>query len=228
MSELPGTITPARPENPANPETSRQEGQYEITVPTWSDKLAGEVIRLLLEAYYEPQFSGRSHGFRRGRGCHSALSEVSETWTGTAWFIESDISDCFGSFDHEVMLSILAEKIHDNRFLRLIKQMLQAGYLEDWEWHATLSGSPQGGVVSPVLSNIYLDRFDQWIELRLLPKYNLGRRRRPSPDYKAVEYAIARAKRHREPGGTAQAQPQTSGSRSLIVVKPGGPPRAGR
>src|SRR5271170_6583977 len=96
-----------------------------LGMPTWSDKLLGEVVRLLLEAYYEPQFSGRSHGFRRGRGCHTALSEVSETWTGTAWFIESDISDCFGSFGHEVMLSILVEKILDNRFLRLIKQMLQ-------------------------------------------------------------------------------------------------------
>ena len=100
-----------------------------LGMPSWSDKLVGEVIRLLLEAYYEPQFPGRSHGFRRGRGCHTALSEVSETWTGTAWFIESDISDCFGGFDHEVILSILGEKILDNRFLRLIKQMLQAGYL---------------------------------------------------------------------------------------------------
>ena len=104
------------------------------------------MIRLLLEAYYEPQFSGRSHGFRPGRGCHTALTEMAITWTGTTWFIEGDISDCFGSLDHEVMISALAEKIHDNRFLRLIKQMLKAGYLEDWEWNATLSGAPQGGV----------------------------------------------------------------------------------
>ena len=109
-------------------------------MPPWSDKLVGEVIRLLLEAYYEPRFSDRSHGFRPGRGCHTALSEVADKWTGTTWFIEGDISDCFGSFDHQVMLSALAEKIRDNRFLRLIKQMLQAGYLEDWVWNATLSG----------------------------------------------------------------------------------------
>ena len=95
--------------------------QRPLGMPTWSDKLVGEVIRLLLEAYYEPQFSGRSHGFRPGRGCHTALREVADTWTGTTWFIEGDISDCFGSFDHEVMLSILAEKIHDNRFLRLMR-----------------------------------------------------------------------------------------------------------
>ena len=80
---------------------------------------------------------------------HRAERGGSDTWTGTTWFIEGDISDCFGSFDHQVMLSILAEKIHDNRFLRLMRNMLKAGYLEDWLWNATLSGVPQGGVVSP-------------------------------------------------------------------------------
>jgi retron-type reverse transcriptase len=91
-----------------------------LGLPTWSDKLVGEVIRLLLEAYYEPTFSDRSHGFRPGRGCHTALREVANTWTGTTWFVEGDISDCFGSLDHSIMIKILAEKIHDNRFLRLI------------------------------------------------------------------------------------------------------------
>src|SRR3984885_8441706 len=84
-------------------------------LPSRSDKLVGEVVRLLLEAYYEPQFSGRSHGFRKGRGCHTALREVQKTWTGTVWFIEGDISDCFGSIDHEILMTILAEKIRDNR-----------------------------------------------------------------------------------------------------------------
>ena len=120
-----------------------------LGLPSWSDKLVGEVIRLLLEAYYEPQFSDRSHGFRPNRGCHTALSEVSNRWTGTTWFIEGDISDCFGSLDHEILLSALAERIHDGRFLRLLRNMLQAGYLEDWVWNATLSGAPQGGVVTP-------------------------------------------------------------------------------
>ena len=116
-----------------------------LGLPSWSDKLVGEVVRILLEAYYEPRFSGRSHGFRPGRGCHTALTEVAKTWKGTTWFIEGDISDCFGSLDHQVMISVLAEHIHDNRFLRLIKGMLRAGYLEDWVWNATLSGAPQGG-----------------------------------------------------------------------------------
>src|SRR2546430_1180001 len=119
-----------------------------LGLPTWSDKLVGEVVRLLLEAYYDVQFSDRSHGFRPGRGCHTALEEVVRVWKGTRWFIEGDISACFGSLDHQVLVAILAEKIHDGRFLRLISQMLKAGYLEDWRWHATLSGAPQGGVAS--------------------------------------------------------------------------------
>jgi len=152
------------------------------------------VVRLLLEAYYEPRFSGRSHGFRPGRGCHTALTEVAETWTGTTWFIEGDISDCFGSLDHDVLLSILAEKIHDNRFLKLLRSMLQAGYLEEWEWNATLSGAPQGAVASPVLSNIYLDRMDKFAETVLIPEYTRGRRRAASPAYQKVQKAIARAR----------------------------------
>jgi group II intron reverse transcriptase/maturase len=154
-----------------------------LGLPTWSDKLVQEVIRLVFEAYYEPQFSDRSHGFRPGRGCHTALGEIYHQWHGTVWFIEGDISDCFGSIDHSIMVSILAEKIHDGRFLRLIGGLLRAGYLEDWRYHRTLSGAPQGGVVSPVLSNIFLDRLDTYIEQALLPAYNQGDRRIPFRPY---------------------------------------------
>jgi group II intron reverse transcriptase/maturase len=154
-----------------------------LGLPSWSDKLAGEVVRLLLEAYYEPQFSGRSHGFRKGLGCHTALREIQNTWTGTVWFIEGDISDCFGSFDHGILLGILAEKILDNRFLRLIRNMLKAGYLEEWQYHDTLSGVPQGGVVSPLLSNIYLDKLDKFVERELIPQYTRGRHRKLDRTY---------------------------------------------
>ena len=160
-----------------------REVQYEATVPTWTDKVLQEVIRLILEAYYEPRFSDRSHGFRPGRGCHTALLEIYHGWRGTTWFIEGDITDCFGSLDHSIMRSILAEQIHDNRFLRLIDGLMRAGYLEDWRYHRTLSGCPQGGTVSPVLSNIYLDRLDQYIEKTLLPAYNRGARRPPHRPY---------------------------------------------
>ena len=119
-----------------------------LGLPTWSDKLLQEGVRLILEAYYEPQFTPHSHGFRPGRGCHTALAEITKSWRGVKWFIEGDISQCFDSLDHEVMLSILRERIDDNRFLRLISNLLKAGYLEDWRFNTTLSGAPQGGVVT--------------------------------------------------------------------------------
>jgi len=154
-----------------------------LGLPPWSDKLLQEVVRMLLEAYYEPQFSGHSHGFRAGRGCHTALQSIYPGWRGTTWFIEGDIAQCFDKLDHSILLDILGEKIHDNRFLRLINGLLQAGYLENWRYHATLSGSPQGGIVSPLLANVYLDRLDKHIEANLLPVYNRGRRRRPYRPY---------------------------------------------
>ena len=166
-----------------------------LGLPPWSDKLVGEVLRLLLEAYYEPQFSDRSHGFRPGRGCHTALREVAVGWTGTTWFIEGDIAQCFDRLDHQVMLDTLAVKIHDNRLLRLVQNMLQAGYLEDWVWNATVSGSPQGGVLSPILSNIYLHRLDMFVETVLLSEYNRGARRRHNPAYYRVQGALARARK---------------------------------
>ncbi|WP_084000991.1 reverse transcriptase/maturase family protein, partial [Actinomadura kijaniata] len=165
-----------------------------LGLPTWSDKLVGEVIRLLLEAYYEPTFSDSSHGFRRRRGCHTALRDVAKTWNGTVWFIEGDIAQCFDRLDHEVMIGTLGEKIHDNRFLRLLRNMLKAGYLEDWVWNATLSGSPQGGVMSPILSNIYLHKLDQFIETVLIPEYTRGRVRKPNRSFYRVWKAIRRAR----------------------------------
>jgi len=161
-----------------------------LGLPSWTDKLVCEVIRLLLEAYHEPRFSGRSHGFRPGRGCHTALTEIACNWTGTTWFIEGDISDCFGSLDHSVLLGILGEKIRDNRFLRLIEQMLQAGYVEDWEWNATLSGAPQGGVLSPLLSNIYMDRLDKFAEKALIPEHTRGTVRRKNRAYQDLDNEI--------------------------------------
>jgi len=166
-----------------------------LGLPSWSSKVLQEVVRQLLNAYFEPRFSDHSHGFRPGRGCHTALSEIVQTWKGVHWFIEGDISDCFGSLSHEVLMGILSESIHDHRFLRLIRHMLQAGYLEEWRWHQTLSGAPQGGVCSPILSNIYLDKLDTFVETVLLPRYNRGKRRAKNPAYQTMGNAIARAKR---------------------------------
>jgi group II intron reverse transcriptase/maturase len=182
-----------------------------LGLPTWSDKLVSEVVRLLLEAYYEPTFSDRSHGFRPKRGCHTALKEISNTWTGTTWFIESDIAQCFDRLDHSVMLDSLGEKIHDGRFLRLLRNMLQAGYLEDWEWNATLSGAPQGGVASPILSNIYLDRLDTFVETVLIPQYTRGEYRRPNRIYEEAKQAIFRARRRGDRVAVRQLRRQRRG-----------------
>ena len=191
-----------------------------LGIPTWSDKLVGEVVRLLLEAYYEPTFSDHSYGFRPGRGCHTALRKVAETWTGTTWFIEGDVSDCFGSFDHQIMLDILAERIHDNRFLRLVRNMLQAGYLEDWEWNATYSGTPQGGVASPVLSNIYLHRLDTFVETVLIPQYTRGVHRASNFEYKRIASAIERAKKR---GDRAQVRQLRRRQRNIPSQDPQDP-----
>jgi hypothetical protein len=178
------------------------------------------VVRLLLEAYSEPTFSVRSHGFRPGRGCHTALREVANTWTGTTWFVEGDIADCFGSLDHQVMIRILSEKIHDNRFLRLITKMLTAGYLEDWTWNATLSGAPQGSGVSPVLSNIYLHKLDEFVETHLIPEHTLGDRRSHDRGYHRI---MARRTKARARGDQATAKQLRKQLRTMPRSDPGDP-----
>jgi group II intron reverse transcriptase/maturase len=188
-----------------------------LGLPSWSDKLVGEVVRLLLEAYYEPQFSDQSHGFRKGRGCHTALREIRNTWVGTTWFIEGDISDCFGSLDHQIMAGILAEEIHDQRFLRLIRHMLKAGYLEDWEYRDTFSGVPQGGVVSPVLSNIYLNKLDEFVERDLIPRYTRGASRARNPVYMRIRTRRDSARRR---GNRAAARDLTRQMRTLPSIDP--------
>jgi len=140
-----------------------------LGMPTWSDKMVQEVIRSILEAYYEPQFSKHSHGFRPKRGCHTALIEIQNVWKGTKWFIEGDIKGCFDHIDHHILMTILRENIQDNRFLRLIEGALKAGYCEEWTYHPSLSGTPQGGIGSPILSNIYMDRLDRFVQETLMP-----------------------------------------------------------
>jgi retron-type reverse transcriptase len=169
------------------PYLPKNSGQLRpLGLPTWSDTRRQAGIRLLLEASDEPQFSPHSHGFRPGRGGHTALGEMTKSWRGVKWFRAGAISQCFDSVDPEVMLSLLRERLHDHRFLRLLSTLLQAGYLAGWRVNATLSGAPQGGGVSPLLRNIYLDRLDQLVAQVLLPAHHRGDRRRPSPPYMAL------------------------------------------
>jgi len=170
-----------------------------LGIPSWSDKLLQEVLRMILEAYYNDQFSDRSHGFRKGRGCQTALEAITKKdgWKSIKWFIEGDISDCFGSIDHEILMNILKEKIKDNRFLRLIENLLKSGYMEDWKYNKTLSGCPQGTIISPILSNIYMDKVDQYVETELKPKYTKGERRAENKKYRAVLNQVRKYKRHK-------------------------------
>ena len=174
-----------------------------LGLPTWTDKLLQEVLRLLLEAYYDPQFSDHSHGFRRGRGCHTALLDATRNGKGTKWFIEGDIQGCFDTIDHSVLLGILGERLHDSRLLRLLERMLKAGHCQQWQHYPSYSGTPQGGVLSPLLANVYLDRLDQFIAQDLLPAHNRGDRRRQNPEW---NQATCKAKYHRQRGHWEEAR----------------------
>jgi group II intron reverse transcriptase/maturase len=167
-----------------------------LGMPVWSDKLVQEIIRLILEAYYEPQFSEHSHGFRPERGCHTALREIYYNWRGTTWFIEGDISQCFDKLNHELLLETLSENIHDGRFINFMRELFDAGYMEDWTYNQTLSGVPQGGIVSPILSNILLDKLDKYVETELIPRYTRGIRRKANLEYvKLIKNAHQEGKR---------------------------------
>ncbi len=171
----------------------------QLGIHSGDDKLLQAAMKILLEAYYEPQFSRRSHGFRPGRGCHTALRQIRESHRDTSWFIEGDIKGCFDNIDHETLLGIMGDKIRDQRFLNLVKHLMRAGYMEDWKWYGTYSGTPQGGIISPLLANVYLDAFDRWVEEELLPHYNYGslmeKGRKRNPEYRHYEYKRRQAKR---------------------------------
>ncbi|KUF45183.1 group II intron reverse transcriptase/maturase [Myroides odoratimimus] len=135
-----------------------------LGIPTFDDKLVQEVIRMILEAIYEGQFLDCSHGFRPKRSCHTALTKIQKTFTGAKWFIEGDIKGFFDGINHDILISILQERISDERFIRLIRKFLRAGYVEEWTFYKTYSGTPQGGIVSPILANIYLDKLDRYVK----------------------------------------------------------------
>jgi group II intron reverse transcriptase/maturase len=146
-------------------------------------------VRMLLERIYEPVFSDWSHGFRPKRSCHTALQEVLDKWGGIKWILEIDIEGFFNNIDHEIMIKLLEEKIDDWRFIKIIRRMLQAGYIEDWKYHQTYSGTPQGGVVSPILANIYLHALDSKIA-EMIETFKIGKRRQWNPAYKRLQGRI--------------------------------------
>jgi len=153
-----------------------------LGIPSFDDKLVQEVLRMILESIYEDTFSTHSHGFRPKRSCHTALMEVKKCFTGTKWFIEGDIKGCFDNIDHSVLVNLLRRRIRDEHFLGLIWKFLKAGYMENWVYHNTFSGTPQGSIISPILANIYLHELDTFVE-QYAQKFNKGTKRRRTVEY---------------------------------------------
>lgn len=177
-----------------------------LGIPTGDDKLVQEVMRMILEALYEPVFSEDSHGFRPHRSCHTALDGIRSGWKSTKWFCEVDIKGYFDNIDHTKLLDILKKRIEDETFLSLLGKFLKAGYVEDWRWNATHSGTPQGGIVSPILANVYLHELDIFMQ-RLKEQFNKGERRRVNREYaRLVNRAYLRRKRLREAGSLGEEE----------------------
>lgn len=172
----------------------KRGGTRPLGIPNFSEKLVQEVLRLLLEAYYEPRFRESSHGFRPQRGCHTALTSLKQQFRGATWFIEGDIRGCFDNIDHDVLLKILARDIQDERLLTLIRRCIKAGVVEKWMYHQTYSGTPQGGVLSPLLANIYLNELDTFIEDTLIPQFTRGKVRASSPEYERCRQQLKAAR----------------------------------
>lgn len=158
-----------------------------LGIPTFNDKLLQEVVRMILEAIYEGSFDNNSHGFKPKRSCHTALRQIQKTFSGARWFIEGDIKGFFDNIDHETMVSILRKRISDERFLRLIRKFLNAGYVENWVFNKTYSGTPQGGIISPILANIYLDQLDRYMREYIL-SFDKGKERKDNPERIKFEY----------------------------------------
>lgn len=165
-----------------------------LGIPTIEDKLVQEVVRNILESIYEPSFSKNSHGFRPNRSCHTALLQIKNTFVGTKWFIEGDIKSFFDNIDHHVLIGLLRIKIKDEKFINLIWKFLKAGYVDNWDFRNTYSGTPQGGIISPILANIYLNEFDKYME-KLKEKFDMGKVRRANPQWRSYETKLYNLKK---------------------------------
>lgn len=155
-----------------------------LGIPSFKDKLVQQVMKYILEAIYENNFSVYSHGFRPDRSCHTALREIKVEFRGMKWFVEGDIRGFFDNIDHHVLIAILRKRIADENFIALVWKFLKAGYMEDWKYNPTYSGTPQGGIISPLLANIYLNEFDTFMESKM-SEFHLGEKadRKYNKDY---------------------------------------------
>lgn len=155
-----------------------------FTIPSPRDKIVQEAMRLLLMLVFEGDFSKNSHGGVSGRGCHTALNQIKMEFAHDNWFIEGDIDQQFLSLDHQVLVNLLKTKIDDQAFIDIIYKYLRVGFGESPDKIVKMRmGTTQGGVLSPVLANIYMTPFDKWVERDLIPKYTKGKRKKANPVY---------------------------------------------
>jgi group II intron reverse transcriptase/maturase len=157
-----------------------------LGIPTFTDKLIQEVLRMVLEAVYEPIFLEYSHGFRPNKSCHTALKDLKHQFHGTRWFVEGDIKGCFDNIDHNKLVNVIDSKVKDARLLKLIRKFLKAGYLENWQYHKTHSGTPQGGIISPLFANIYLHELDKFV-FNIANDFDKPRERITTPEYGMIK-----------------------------------------
>ena len=174
-----------------------------LGIPAIEDKLLQEVVRMVLEAIYEEQFSTCSHGFRPQRSCHTAIEQITKAFCGTKWYIEGDIKGFFDNINHDVMIKILEKRIKDSRFIRLIRKFLNAGYIEDWQYFKSYGGTPQGGIISPILANIYLDKLDKYME-EYIVRFDKGKRKEVNKQYRHYQRKKGRAKNALKKAQTAE------------------------
>jgi group II intron reverse transcriptase/maturase len=206
--------------------------QRPLGIPAFRDKLLGTVLKLILEAIYEPTFSENSHGFRPGKSCPPALETVKREMQGVRWWVEGDIKGYFDNVNHDTLLRILSKRISDKRFLHLIGQFLKAGYVEEWKFCQTFSGVPQGGPLSPVLSNIYLDELDRAMTA-ISAEFSQGKKRKATKEHPSLTNAIYQTKKKAQETGnwsnsqtlkqkqlkTEAAEPLDPGYRRLYYVR---------
>lgn len=155
-----------------------------ITIPDPKDKIVQEGMRQLLEIIYEPRFLECSHGWRSKKGCQTSINNIKMTFGSMNWFIEGDINQQFSSLDYTVLVDILRKDIKDQPFIDLIYKYLKTAYGEKRKAILPISvGVIQGGILSPLLANIYMCQFDQWVTNVLIKEFDKGIRKKANPDY---------------------------------------------
>lgn len=168
-------------------------GKRQLTIAPPRDKIIQAGIKIILNAIYEPVFLDSSHGYRPNRSCHTALKFISQKFMPSVWFIEGDMNKCFDSIQHRKLMDLIEYKIKDRQFTKLIFKSLRAGYFEFKIYKSDIVGTPQGSIISPILSNIYLHQLDVYVN-SLKKEFDIGTLPKVNSDYKHIVYLMAKAK----------------------------------